>query len=50
MVKAGTLGARVGDRKIVVSAGGTAVFPAQVVHSWWNAGEDMLELIDIHII
>jgi hypothetical protein len=43
-VKAGTLGARVGDRKIVVPAGGTAVFPAQVVHSWWNAGEDMLEL------
>lgn len=44
MVKAGTLGARVGDRKIIVPAGGTAVFPAQVVHSWWNAGEDMLEL------
>lgn len=42
-VKAGTLGARVGDRKIVVPAGGTAVLPARVVHSWWNAGDDMLE-------
>jgi len=42
-VKAGTLGARVGDRKILVPAGGTAVLPARVVHSWWNAGDDMLE-------
>lgn len=43
-VKAGTLGARVGNERIVVPAGGTAVFPAGVVHSWWNAGEDRLEL------
>lgn len=43
-VRAGTLGARVGDEKIVVPAGGTAVFPAGVAHSWWNAGEDLLEL------
>ena len=42
-VRAGKLGARVGDRKIVVPAGGTAVLPARVVHAWWNAGEDMLE-------
>jgi hypothetical protein len=42
-VKAGTLGARVGDKKIVVPTGGAAVFPARVVHTWWNAGEDMLE-------
>ena len=42
-VRAGTLGARVGDQKIVVPAGGTAAFPAGVVHSWWNAGEDRLE-------
>ena len=42
-VKAGTLGTRVGNRKIVVPAGGTAVFPVRVVHTWWNAGEDMLE-------
>ena len=44
IVKAGTLGARVGSEKIIVSAGGTVIFPAGVVHSWWNAGEDLLEL------
>ena len=43
-VKAGLLGARVGNEKIIVSAGETAVFPAGIVHSWWNAGEDLLEL------
>ena len=43
-VKAGTLGARVGKDKIVVQAGGTGVFPAGVIHSWWNAGETLLEL------
>ena len=43
-VKAGTLGARVGGKKIEVLTGGTAVFPVGVVHSWWNAGEDILEL------
>ena len=43
-VKAGTLGASVGKNKIQVSTGGSAVFPAGVVHTWWNAGEDLLEL------
>ena len=43
IVKAGTLGAQVGKEKIVVPAGGTAVFPAGVLHSWWNAGDDLLE-------
>ncbi len=38
VVKAGVLGARVGKEKVVVPAGGSAVFPAGVVHSWWNAG------------
>jgi mannose-6-phosphate isomerase-like protein (cupin superfamily) len=42
-VKAGTLGARVGNEKIVVTAGGSVVFPAGVIHSWWNAGDDLLE-------
>ena len=42
-VKAGTLGARVGDERIMVPAGGNAVFPAGVLHAWWNAGEDVLE-------
>lgn len=43
-VKAGTLGARVGGKKIEVPTGGTAVFPVGVVHTWWNAGEDVLEV------
>jgi len=43
-VKAGTLGAQVGKEKIVVPAGGTAVFPAGVIHAWWNAGDNLLEL------
>jgi quercetin dioxygenase-like cupin family protein len=44
IVKAGTLGARVGKETIAVAAGGTSVFPAGTVHAWWNAGEDLLEL------
>ena len=43
-VKAGSLGARIGKKSIVVPAGETAVFPAGVVHAWWNAGDDLLEL------
>ena len=43
-VKVGTVGARVGKEKIVVRTGESAVFPAGVVHSWWNAGEELLEL------
>ena len=41
-MKTGSLGARVGNDKIVVPAEGSAVFPAGVVHAWWNAGEDLL--------
>ena len=44
IVKAGTLGARLEKKKIVVPVGGTAVFPAGTVHAWWNAGDDLLEL------
>ncbi len=43
-VTAGTLGARVGSKKIEVPTGGSAVFPAGVVHTWWNAGEELLEV------
>ena len=43
-VKAGTLGAQVGKEKIVVPPGGSAVFGAGVVHNWWNAGDDLLEI------
>jgi mannose-6-phosphate isomerase-like protein (cupin superfamily) len=44
IVKAGTLGAQVGTEKIIVPTGGTAVLPAGVIHKWWNAGDDLLEL------
>ena len=44
IVKAGTLGAQIGNEKAVVPTGGTAVLPAGVVHKWWNAGDDLLEL------
>jgi mannose-6-phosphate isomerase-like protein (cupin superfamily) len=43
-VKAGSVGAQIGSEKVVVPAGGTAVFPAGIVHKWWNAGDDLLEL------
>jgi hypothetical protein len=43
-VKAGILGARIGNEKMVLPAGATAVFPAGVAHNWWNAGEAPLEL------
>lgn len=43
-VKVGTVGARVGKEMIVVRQGESAVFPAGVVHAWWNAGEELLEL------
>jgi quercetin dioxygenase-like cupin family protein len=43
-VKAGLFGARVGGKEIVVAAGGTAVFPAGVAHTWWNAGDVLLEI------
>lgn len=42
-VQAGTLGARIGEQTLVVQTGGNATFPAGVVHSWWNAGETLLE-------
>jgi mannose-6-phosphate isomerase-like protein (cupin superfamily) len=44
IVKAGTVGALVGTEKIIVPAGGTAIFPAGIPHHWWNAGDDLLEL------
>ena len=44
-VKAGTVGARIGRETIVFRAGESAVFPVGVVHTWWNAGDELLELI-----
>lgn len=44
VVKAGTLGARIGKETIRVEAGGSIVFPAGANHAWWNAGDDLLQL------
>ena len=43
-VIAGTLGARCGKETILRRAGEAVVFPAGIVHTWWNAGDDVLEL------
>jgi hypothetical protein len=43
-VRAGTVGARIGEQTVVLQTGGEAVFPAGTVHSWWNAGDGLLEL------
>jgi hypothetical protein len=42
-VKAGSLGARLGKEIVRVEAGRAAIFPVGVVHTWWNAGDDLLE-------
>lgn len=42
-VKAGTLGAQIGNERVVVQAGETAVLPPGLRHRWWNAGDDPLE-------
>lgn len=42
-VKAGSLGARIGKETVRVPAGGSGIFPAGVVHTWWNAGDDLLK-------
>lgn len=44
VVKAGSLGAQIGNEKVIIPAGGTAVFQAGIVHKWWNAGDELLEL------
>ena len=43
IVKAGTLGAQIGTKKIIVPTGGTINLPKGVLHRWWNAGDDLLE-------
>jgi hypothetical protein len=43
VVKAGTLGVRVGNQKSVVQTGGSIVLSAGVLHKWWNAGDDVLQ-------
>jgi quercetin dioxygenase-like cupin family protein len=43
VVSAGTLGALVGKERTTLPVGSNAVFPAGVVHTWWNAGDSLLE-------
>ena len=44
VVKAGSLGVQIGNAKSIVPAGGVGLFPPGVPHTWWNAGDDLLEL------
>ncbi len=41
-VISGTLGAKVGGKKIEAKAGDVLVVEPRVAHKWWNAGEDEL--------
>jgi len=44
VVKAGSLGVQIGNAQSIVPTGGVGLFPAGVPHTWWNAGDDLLEL------
>lgn len=44
LVKAGALGVRMGQETLEVSVGKAAAIPAGVRHTWWNAGDDLLEV------
>ena len=44
LVKSGLLGVRIGREKFDVPPGKTVVAPAGVLHTWWNAGDEPLEL------
>lgn len=41
-ILSGTLGAKLGRRRVEARAGDVLVAPAGVAHKWWNAGEDTL--------
>jgi Cupin domain len=43
-VKAGSLGVQIGNEKSIVPTGAVGLFPTGVAHTWWNAGDDLLEL------
>ena len=43
LVKSGVLGVRIGREKREVLPGKTAVAPAGTLHTWWNAGDELLE-------
>src|SRR5258708_34958934 len=44
IVRAGSLGLQIGREKLELSAGRTAVVPPGIRHTWWNAGDEFLEV------
>jgi quercetin dioxygenase-like cupin family protein len=42
-VKSGLLGVRIGREKVDVPPGQNAAIPAGIWHTWWNAGNELLE-------
>lgn len=44
IVKAGTLGVRIGHERFELSAGMTAAASPGIRHTWWNAGDQLLEV------
>jgi len=44
VVQAGSLGVQLGREKFEVPAGETAAIPRGVLHTWWNAGDELLRL------
>jgi mannose-6-phosphate isomerase-like protein (cupin superfamily) len=43
LVKSGLLGVRLGPEQFDVRPGKNAAVPAGVLHTWWNAGDELLE-------
>ena len=43
-VTSGRFGACVGGKEITLEPGGSASFLAGILHNWWNAGDDLLQL------
>ncbi|MEO1992961.1 MAG: cupin domain-containing protein [Pirellulales bacterium] len=39
----GTLGVLLNGKQLIISPGETCVFPPGSKHTWWNAGEDVIE-------
>ena len=48
IVLAGRLGSRVGGVEAVLEAGGIQVLPRGVPHELWNAGDDVVRLVEIY--
>ena len=44
VVRTGLLGIQIGREKFEVPAGQVAVMPPGIVHTWWNAGDELMQL------